>query len=235
MMNSSPRIIVALDCDSQQKALQLADSMDPSLCALKVGSELFTLAGAALVRQLIAKGFKIFLDLKFHDIPNTVAHACAAAAELGVWMINVHASGGLAMMQAAKKALEPFGAQRPLLIAVTVLTSLDSQDLISLGVARPLLQQVESLALLAKEAKLDGVVSSAQEVEAIKAVCGPDFIVVTPGIRYTMSDKNDQKRDISPESAIMRGSDFLVIGRPITQAEDPALVLTQIHGKISLL
>jgi orotidine-5'-phosphate decarboxylase len=234
-MKQKLRIIVALDFDTQAAALQLVDSLDPALCALKVGSGMFSLLGAPFVKQLIDRGFKVFLDLKFHDIPDQVSRSCKVCADLGVWMLNVHAAGGLAMMREARQALASYGDDRPLLLAVTVLTSLDEQDLISIGVNKPLLDQAKDLALLAQSAGLDGVVCSAYEVEAIKAVCGKGFLAVTPGIRYSINEKNDQKRDISPENAIMKGSDFLVIGRPITQAEDPAGVLTQIHGRVVVL
>lgn len=224
----STKLIVALDYDRQAAAIALVDQLDPSLCALKIGSEMFTLFGTDLVKLLVAREFKIFLDLKFHDIPNTVANACKAAAELGVWMINVHASGGLAMMQAARQALVSYGDYRPLLVAVTVLTSMSAADLIAAGVNEPLEQRVCALARLAREADLDGVVSSALEVPAIKAECGNDFLAITPGIRLLSNKQDDQVRITTPELALKAGSDYLVLGRPITQANDPALAVHDI-------
>ncbi|MFI4919697.1 MAG: orotidine-5'-phosphate decarboxylase [Legionellales bacterium] len=227
------KLIVALDFDNQINALKLIDSIEPASCALKVGSEMFTHFGNPFIKQLIARNFNVFLDLKFHDIPNTVANACKAAADLGVWMMNVHASGGLHMMQAAKKALESYGNNGPILIAVTVLTSLSEMELTSIGINSSLLDQVKKLALLAKQAGLDGVVSSAYEVKSIKEECGARFITVTPGIRPTTSNKNDQTRVVTPKDAVILGSDYLVIGRPITEALDPAAVITEIHGSIN--
>lgn len=228
------KLIVALDFDNETEALQLVDKLDPRLCSLKVGSEMFTLQGSQFVSRLIAKGFNVFLDLKFHDIPNTVAKACKAAAELGVWMVNVHASGGLAMMKAAREAIEPFGANRPLLIAVTVLTSFSESDLLSIGVTNSLDSQVQKLAIMTQDAGLDGVVSSAHEVASIKKVCGEDFLVVTPGIRPENTKKDDQNRTMTPQCAIINGSDFIVVGRPITKAADPALVVQEINNSIVL-
>ena len=219
------RLIVALDFDNEYSALMLVDQLDPMLCALKVGLEMFTLLGPNFIRLLRSRGFKVFLDLKFHDIPNTVARACQSAAELGVWMLNLHASGGLSMMQHAKKALEAFGPSRPLLIAVTVLTSMSQKDLATIGVEMPLEQYVTELALSTKEAGLDGVVSSALEVAAIKAACGSEFLTVTPGIRMPSDNKDDQTRTMTPAQAITAGSDYLVVGRPITRALNPADVV----------
>jgi len=221
LKGSNMEWIVALDGVEKATALAWADAWDPSLCALKVGHESFTRFGPSFVRALVAKNFKLFLDLKFHDIPNTVASACKAAADLGVWMLNVHASGGFNMMQAACKALEGYGETRPLLIAVTVLTSLAPDDLAAVGIDKPLLQHVVSLAKLAKEAKLDGVVCSAHEVSAIKAACGQTFLTVTPGIRMESDATHDQVRCVTPAMAAAFGSDFGVIGRSITQADDP--------------
>ncbi len=221
----SKKLIIALDFDSYKPAITLVDQLDPSLCALKVGSEMFTLFGTDFVKDLVSKKFNVFLDLKFHDIPNTVAHACKAAADLGVWMINVHASGGVPMMHAARNALTSYGSSRPLLIAVTVLTSMSAADLIEIGIHEPLEQRVCVLAKLAQEAGLDGVVSSALEVPAIKAACGDRFLTVTPGIRLTSDKHDDQVRVMTPERAIKAGSDFLVVGRPITQASNPAKVV----------
>lgn len=228
----TPKLIVALDFDNQDSALQLIDKLDPLQCALKVGSELFTLLGPQFIRQLVGKQFKVFLDLKFHDIPNTVAKACHSAAELGVWMINVHALGGLKMLQAAKKSLESYGQDKPLLIAVTVLTSFEEGELASIGISHSLLDEVKNLAQLARDAGLDGIVSSAHEVETIKQVCGNSFITVTPGIRLPNNLKDDQSRVMTPQQAIKAGSDFLVIGRPITQAANPSEVVSAILGDI---
>jgi len=224
----SKKLIVALDFDNQHTAMTLVDQLDPGLCALKVGSEMFTLFGTEFVKKLIARQFNVFLDLKFHDIPNTVAQSCKASADLGVWMVNVHASGGLAMMQAAQRALSSYGASRPLLIAVTVLTSMNSVDLLEIGIHEPLEQRVCALARLAQQASLDGVVSSALEVPAIKAACGHNFLTITPGIRLASDNDHDQVRVMTPERALNAGSDYLVIGRPITTADNPALALRTI-------
>lgn len=224
----SSKLIIALDFNNQTDALKLVDEINPSDCALKIGSEMFTLFGPELVQMLIARDFRVFLDLKFHDIPNTVARACRAAADLGVWMMNVHASGGLAMMLAAKQSLDAFGKDRPLLIAVTVLTSMQSQDLAETGVNQTVLQQVGQLATLAKQAELDGVVCSAQEASLVKITCGQTFLTVTPGIRLPQSAQDDQARIITPEQALKSGSDFLVVGRPVTRAEKPQSVIQDI-------
>jgi orotidine-5'-phosphate decarboxylase len=222
------KLIVALDFDNLNSACALVDVIDPTTCALKVGSEMFTLFGAAFVKQLITKGFKVFLDLKFHDIPNTVANACKACADLGVWMLNVHASGGFAMMQAASKALESYQAEAPILIAVTVLTSFKEDELASIGIHLSLKEEVKALALLAQSAGLSGVVSSAHEVKSIKKHCGQAFITVTPGIRTCRSEQNDQQRTMTPAEALLQGSDYLVIGRPVTQSLNPAAVIAEI-------
>ncbi|WP_419421078.1 orotidine-5'-phosphate decarboxylase [Legionella sp. D16C41] len=227
------KIIVALDFFNQKDALNLIKNLDPSKCALKIGSEMFTLFGPDFVRNLVAQGYKIFLDLKFHDIPNTVAHACKAAAELGVWMVNVHASGGLKMMQAAREALLSYGSSKPLLIGVTVLTSMASQDLPSLGIISPLEEQLSRLVKLTYEAGLDGVVCSAQEVPLVKSLCKQSFITVTPGIRLTNDSCDDQVRIMTPKQAIANGSDFLVIGRPITRAENPKLVINTLLDSLA--
>ncbi len=221
----STKLIVALDLPNQSDALALVEKLQPHQCALKVGSEMFTLFGADFVRRLVKIGFKVFLDLKFHDIPNTVAQACKACAELEVWMINVHAFGGLAMMRAARKAIEPYGADRPLLTAVTLLTSMEANDLPAIGVNFSVEEQVNRLAKLAFEADLDGVVCSAHEVPAIKKSCGQSFLTVTPGIRLAGDKANDQMRITTPAQAIAYGSDFLVIGRSITAASEPAKVI----------
>jgi orotidine-5'-phosphate decarboxylase len=228
---NSTRIIVALDYADAASALALAGRLDPALCRLKVGKELFTVAGPDLVRTLVARGFDVFLDLKFHDIPNTVAAACRAAAGLGVWMMNVHASGGRRMMIAAQEALADL-AQRPLLIAVTVLTSMSAEDLNEVGIADAPADQVLRLARLSKQCKLDGVVCSAQEASMLRADLGADFRLVTPGIRPAGSDAGDQRRVMTPAEALRAGSTDLVIGRPITAAPDPLAALKQIQSEI---
>ena len=233
MANSSSRVIVAMDFDNQHSALQLAEQLDPSQCRLKVGKELFTVAGPQLVKALVERDFDVFLDLKFHDIPNTTAHAVSAAADLGVWMTNVHASGGSRMMSAAKQALEQQGSSM-LLIGVTVLTSMDDTDIAELGIDRSPTAQVEHLARLAQQAGLHGVVCSAQEASTLKAELGADFKLVTPGIRLPDSAADDQRRVVSPPEAMALGSDYLVIGRPITQSANPFETLVQINRSLSL-
>lgn len=228
---SDPKILVALDYDNQQQALGLVDKLKPELCGLKVGKEMFTLFGPEFVKQLVEKGFKVFLDLKFHDIPNTVAKACKAAAELGVWMINVHASGGSKMMHAARQAIEECD-NRPLLIAVTLLTSMDEVAYSEIGFKRDLPEQVEHLASISKSAGLDGVVCSAWEAKRLKEQLGQEFKLVTPGIRPPGSEIGDQSRIMTPEQAVAAGSDFLVIGRPITKASDPLKALYDISESI---
>ena len=223
-----PKLIVALDFNNKEDTLSLVERLDPSHCILKVGSELFTLLGPSLVKELVSRRFKVFLDLKFHDIPNTVASACKVVADLGVWMVNVHASGGMAMMQAAVAALADYGHNKPLLIAVTVLTSFDDHELQQIGLNKPVVEQAKQLALLAKNAALDGVVCSAHEVQAIKESCGHSFITVTPGIRLASENQDDQCRIMTPKAAIQAGSDYLVIGRPITRATNPAQVVQYI-------
>lgn len=231
-MTTKP-ILVALDYDNKNHALQLIEKLDPNMCRLKVGKEMFTLFGPQLVKDIHDRGFDLFLDLKFHDIPNTVAKAVAAAAELGVWMTNVHASGGLAMMEAAKKALLPYGDKAPMLIAVTVLTSMSDDDLKLLGINVPAFEHVQRLAKLTQQAGLDGVVCSAQEATALKLLLGQDFKLVTPGIRPVGSDAGDQHRVMTPPQAIAAGSDYLVIGRPITKAADPLAALQAIHQSLA--
>ena len=226
-----PRVIVALDFPDAKSALALADHLSPSECKLKVGKELFTAAGPELVRNLVSLGFPVFLDLKFHDIPNTVASACRAASELGVWMLNVHASGGRKMMEAARQAVDQ-SRHKPLLIAVTVLTSMNEADLRETGVDRHPAEQVEHLAGLAHQSGLDGVVCSAREAMDLRAAFGEDFVLVTPGIRPAGTSAGDQSRIMTPASAIRAGSDYLVVGRPITQAEDPLAVLRTINQEI---
>jgi len=219
------KLIIALDFADKNAALALMEQLDPATCAVKIGSEMFTLFGSDFVRSVVAKGFKVFLDLKFHDIPHTVASASTASADLGVWMLNVHASGGLAMMQAARKALDSYGVNRPLLIAVTVLTSMDGCELPTIGIVRPVQEHVAELARLAQQAELDGVVCSALEASLIKIVCGHKFLTVTPGIRLAHEPQDDQTRIMTPVQALKAGSDYLVIGRPITRAAQPAEVL----------
>ncbi|MCL1121016.1 orotidine-5'-phosphate decarboxylase [Shewanella seohaensis] len=231
-MTTKP-ILVALDYDNKNHALQLIDQLDPNMCRLKVGKEMFTLFGPQLVKDIHDRGFDLFLDLKFHDIPNTVAKAVAAAAELGVWMTNVHASGGLAMMEAAKKALLPYGNDAPILIAVTVLTSMSDEDLKLIGIDVPAFEHVQRLAKLTKQAGLDGVVCSAQEASVLKSLLGQDFKLITPGIRPVGSDVGDQHRVMTPPQALAAGSDYLVIGRPITKAADPLAALQAIHQSLA--
>lgn len=225
------KIIVALDFPDAASALALVDRLDPALCRLKVGKELFTVAGPDLVRALVARGYEVFLDLKFHDIPNTVAAACRAAAGLGVWMMNVHASGGRRMMQAAREALAEL-PQRPLLIGVTVLTSMSTEDLAETGIAGEPADQVMRLASLTQACGLDGVVCSAQEAALLRQRLGEGFRLVTPGIRPAGSEAGDQRRVMTPTQAIAAGATDLVIGRPITAAADPVKVLQSINDEI---
>lgn len=220
-----------MDFDNQQSALQLAEQLDPSQCRLKVGKELFTVAGPQLVKALVERNFDVFLDLKFHDIPNTTAKAVGAAADLGVWMTNVHACGGSRMMEAAQHSLQQSGSEM-LLIAVTVLTSMEQSDLQQIGLQRDPAEQVLHLAQLAKNAGLQGVVCSAQEASTLKAQLGEEFKLVTPGIRLADSAADDQRRIVSPGDAIALGSDYLVIGRPITQSADPLATLNQINQSL---
>lgn len=229
------KIIVALDYENQAQALDFVDKIDPASCRLKVGKEMFTLFGPEFVRQLHARGFTVFLDLKFHDIPNTCSKAVKAAAELGVWMVNVHASGGECMMTAAREILEPYGTERPLLIGVTVLTSMEQSDLSAIGLDVTPTEQVQRLAALTKNSGLDGVVCSANEASLLKTALGADFKLVTPGIRPLGSDAGDQRRIMTPEKAVLAGSDYLVIGRPITQAANPIEVLDSINRSLELL
>ena len=220
-------IVVAIDKASLNEALQLADQLDPSLCRVKVGKELFTRCGPQIINELHSRGFEVFLDLKFHDIPNTTAQAVLAAADMGVWMVNVHASAGLVAMQESKKRLVDAGHDT-LLIAVTVLTSMTEEGLKGIGVDVAVTEQVERLALLTKEAGLDGVVCSAQEASQFKQLCGQQFQLITPGIRMAEGSADDQKRICTPSEAMQNGSDYLVIGRSITQAADPIHKMTQI-------
>jgi len=234
-----PRVIVALDFSHPARALALMDRLDPGECALKVGKEMFVVAGPEPVRWMVERGFRVFLDLKFHDIPNTVAQACAAATRLGVWMLNVHAAGGAAMLEAAREAVArtaaELGRPRPLLIAVTVLTSLADGDLEAIGLAGPATAAATRLARLAQRAGLDGVVCSAQEAASLRAACGPAFRLVTPGIRPAGSAPDDQSRIVTPEAAVAAGADYLVVGRPITQAPDPLAALAAINASIAHL
>jgi len=229
---NDPKVVVALDFDNQIDALAFVDKIQPADCRLKVGKEMFTYFGPDFVKELVSRGFDVFLDLKFHDIPNTVAKAVVAAAELGVWMVNVHASGGSKMMAKAKEALLPFGDKAPLLIAVTVLTSMGEDDLRGLGITKSPAEQVLSLAKLTKEAGLDGVVCSAWEAEILKSTLGKEFKLITPGIRPAGSKSDDQKRIMTPQQALVVGVDYLVIGRPITKSDNPQEVLKQINASI---
>ncbi|TBM06797.1 orotidine-5'-phosphate decarboxylase [Hafnia paralvei] len=229
---SSP-ILVALDYADKNAALAFVDNIDPRDCRLKVGKEMFTLYGPQLVSELQLRGFEIFLDLKFHDIPNTAAHAVAAAAELGVWMVNVHASGGARMMSAAREALVPFGKDAPLLIAVTVLTSMEAEDLRGIGIEQSPADYAERLAKLTKACGLDGVVCSAHEATRLKNSCGKDFKLVTPGIRPEGSAAGDQRRIMTPVEAVQAGVDYMVIGRPITQSATPAETLRSILNSLA--
>lgn len=226
-------IIIAMDFDTEESALALLDQLDPQKCRVKIGKELFTLAGPQFVRSVIGRGFDVFFDLKFHDIPNTVARASKVAADLGVWMLNVHASGGRAMMEETRKALAEYGNDKPLLIAVTVLTSLAESELKEVGVDRSPLQQVSKLAALTRDCGLDGVVCSAAEASDLRAESGSDFILVTPGIRRPEDARGDQKRVIGPAEATRLGSSYLVVGRPITRAESPLQALDEFNSAVT--
>ncbi|MCR5084865.1 MAG: orotidine-5'-phosphate decarboxylase [Succinivibrionaceae bacterium] len=231
-MATDPRVFVALDYPSAEQALGMASRLDPARCGLKVGKELFTAAGPGLVEGLCRRGYRVFLDLKYHDIPHTVARAVAAAASLGVFMVNVHALGGRAMLSAAAEALAPLPS-RPLLIAVTVLTSMSSADLAEVGIAASAEEEVGRLAALAHGCGLDGVVCSAREVPLIKSRTAPSFVTVTPGIRPAGSALGDQQRVATPAGALALGADCLVIGRPITAAADPLAALAAIEAEIA--
>jgi orotidine-5'-phosphate decarboxylase len=228
------RVIVALDYPDAASALQLVAGLSPDLCRLKVGKELFTRAGPPLVEELASRGFDVFLDLKFHDIPNTVASACHAAADLGVWMVNVHALGGERMLLAAREGLER-AKHTPLLIAVTILTSMDVHDLAAVGLSGTPEENVLRLATLAHLSGLDGVVCSSRETGILRDRLGPDFRLITPGIRPAGSQADDQRRVMTPADAISAGSSYLVIGRPVTQADDPVSVLRTINSELSAL
>jgi len=225
--------VVALDFDNEREALALIDQLDPKMCRLKIGKEMFTHFGPNFVKALVERQYDVFLDLKFHDIPNTVAKACRAAADLGVWMVNVHASGGEKMMSKAKESLQSFGEDAPLLIAVTVLTSMSEPELHQVGVSGNLDEQVLRLATLTRDCGLDGVVCSAQEAQTLKSALGQAFKLVTPGIRLATSAKDDQTRVMTPDQAIINGSDYLVIGRPITQSSQPLQTLCEITESIA--
>jgi orotidine-5'-phosphate decarboxylase len=226
-------VIVALDYPAGAPALALAARLDPALCRLKVGKELFTRCGPSLVEELQQRGFEVFLDLKFHDIPNTVAGAVQAAAELGVWMVNVHAGGGRRMMEAAREVLQPF-EHKPLLIGVTVLTSMSDEDLRELGYRETAQQRVLRLAKLAADSGLDGVVCSAMEAADLRQERGEQFCLVTPGIRLAGDDAGDQRRVATPADAVAMGSNYLVIGRSVTGADDPLAALQRVHAELGL-
>lgn len=225
-------IIVALDFDSAEEAIDLVERLDPALCRVKVGNELFTRGGPAMVRTLQERDFQVFLDLKYHDIPNTVAAAVRAAADLEVWMVNVHVAGGRRMMLSAREALEG-REHRPLLIGVTVLTSMSEDDLAELGYTETPAERVQRLAALAQASGLDGVVCSAQESSMLREACGNEFTLVTPGIRLAGDDAGDQRRVVTPVDAVAAGSDYLVIGRSITRAQDPISTLQRIHADLN--
>ncbi len=231
LQKRGPRIIVALDFATEKEALSLTQQLDPQRCRLKVGKELFTRCGPKLVENLVKQDFDVFLDLKYHDIPNTVAKACIAAAELGVWMLNVHASGGRKMMQAARNALDGIDSA-PLLIAVTVLTSMEDKDLDEIGISLTTSEMVARLADLAYQSKMDGVVCSPLETALLREQFGSDFTLVTPGVRPKTAAIGDQKRVTSPAEAIQNGSDYLVIGRPITAAKNPIMALLTIEEEL---
>jgi orotidine-5'-phosphate decarboxylase len=232
MNETESRVIVALDYPQQQQALDLVERLDPSLCRLKVGKEMFTRLGPDFVEQLRNRGYDIFLDLKFYDIPNTVAAACDAAADLGVWMVNLHASGGRRMMIAARERLEKH-SNRPLLVAVTILTSLDTEDIHEVGFHGEAAEHVLGLAQLSKEAGLDGVVCSPREASELRRQIGDAFLLVTPGVRPSSATKDDQRRVMTPSEAMDSGSSYLVVGRPITGAHDPVQALNAINAEVA--
>lgn len=231
-MSIKSPVIVALDYPNKESALAMARRLDPLLCRVKVGKELFTVAGPAVVEELHQLGFEVFLDLKFHDIPHTTSKAVLAAANLGVWMVNVHVSGGRRMMETCREELEKYQGVKPLLIGVTVLTSMEQSDLSEIGLDVEPQKQVLRLAALAKASGLDGVVCSAQEASVLKAELKNDFKLVTPGIRLQTDDLGDQRRVMTPCAALAAGSDYLVIGRPITQAAEPVAVLEGIVANL---
>lgn len=225
--------IVAFDFASEADALRLADVLDPSLCRAKVGKELFTRCGPSIVRQLIDRGYDVFLDLKFHDIPNTVAAAVKVAADMGVWMLTVHAAGGRRMLEQSRDVLQDYGAQRPRLVAVTLLTSLDDEDLRELGIGSTAYDYVQRMLNLSRDCGLDGVVCSAHEAARLRASTDPEFLLVTPGIRQPGAQQSDQKRTLSAREAIASGSSYLVVGRPITQSAQPMQTLRTLIADIS--
>lgn len=221
-------VIVALDFASAEKTLDFVQQLEPSLCQLKIGKELFTATGRYLVEQLVLQGYRIFLDLKYHDIPNTVASACKVAADMGIWMVDMHASGGRRMMEAAAEAVSNY-SQPPLLIAVTVLTSMTQSELAETGMNLPIDEAVVRLAELSRQAGMNGVVCSAQEATLLRQQLGQEFLLVTPGIRLSTDIKDDQRRIMTPKAALAAGSSYLVMGRPITQSEHPSALLQQIN------
>jgi orotidine-5'-phosphate decarboxylase len=227
-----PRIIVALDFPDTRPAFDLLSQIDPEQCRVKIGKEMFTRAGPAFVEKVMAQGFQVFLDLKYHDIPNTVAAACAAAADLGVWMLNVHASGGRKMMTLAAERLAALSGDRPLLIAVTILTSLAQEDIAEIGYPGTPAENVSRLAALAEQSGLDGVVCSPLEVDALRAERGAGFRLVTPGVRPAGTGTDDQKRIMTPGDAIRAGASYLVVGRPVTAAADPLASLQAINAEV---
>lgn len=227
-----PRIIVALDFAEVKTALHFVEKLSPTECRLKVGNELFTRGGPELVRRLVDLNFSVFLDLKFYDIPNTVAQACLAAADLGVWMVNLHALGGVAMMTAAREALQAYGTDAPLLIAVTALTSYNENEWKTVGFKHGIKDSVVHLAALTQQAGLDGVVCSAEEAAALRQHFGISFCLVTPGIRLAEDDNDDQQRVVTPEMAMAAGSDYLVMGRSIRRASDPMELLVRLNAEV---
>ncbi|MEL0623541.1 orotidine-5'-phosphate decarboxylase [Marinomonas arenicola] len=233
-MSCQSPIVVALDYPTMAQSVEMAKRLDPSQCRVKVGKELFTTAGPAILEALHKLNFDVFLDLKFHDIPNTVANAVSVAADAGVWMVNVHASGGRRMMEASANALAQRADNKTLLIAVTVLTSMDQSDLAEVGIDLTPEQHVKRLATLAQSSGMDGVVCSAQESSMLSSELGKDFVLVTPGIRPAGSAQGDQKRIMTPSEAMAAGSHYLVMGRPITQAADPVAVLTQVNKELGV-
>ncbi|GAA0832442.1 MULTISPECIES: orotidine-5'-phosphate decarboxylase [Marinomonas] len=233
-MSCQSPIVVALDYPTMAQSIEMAKRLDPSQCRVKVGKELFTTAGPAILEALHKLNFDVFLDLKFHDIPNTVANAVSVAADAGVWMVNVHASGGRRMMEASANALAQRADNKTLLIAVTVLTSMDQSDLAEVGIDLTPEQHVKRLATLAQSSGMDGVVCSAQESSMLSSELGKDFVLVTPGIRPAGSAQGDQKRIMTPSEAMAAGSHYLVMGRPITQAADPVAVLTQVNKELGV-
>lgn len=232
MVVMNKKIVIALDFDNLKSANEILSLLDPDIFAVKVGLQMFTLFGPDFVRSLVNSGFKVFLDLKFHDIPTTVANACKAAAELGVWMLNVHAAGGLPMLQASRLAINEFGDNKPLLIAVTVLTSFSQKDLTSKTFS--IEKHVIDFCKLASQADLDGVVCSALEVPKIKEECGKNFLAITPGIRCINDNVDDQVRVVTPLKALELGSDYMVIGRPITKSHNPKKAIAELVNMLSL-